>query len=88
MAAEPVEITLHLSPPLARRLEEQAERDGTTVEAVAERFISESVSWLPDDPEAIAAMLDAMPGFREQFLESVAQIERGETVPASELRET
>ena len=87
MSAEPVEITLQLVPPLGLKLARMAEREGTSVEAVAERVLSEAVDSAPDDPAELGALLDSIPGFHERYLASVEQVRRGETVPTSELLE-
>lgn len=87
MATVPLEITVKLSPAEAERLVRKAAADGTTPELVAEQLLHNCLAFEFGDPEELAAMLDAIPGFHEQFPESVAQIERGETVPASELLE-
>lgn len=86
MAAEPVEITVKLSPRVALFLSEVAELQGSTLEAAAERVIAERLDQAPYEG-SLEELFDATPGFYERYVESLAQIERGETVPASELRE-
>jgi len=87
MAVVPTEITVSLTPPEAQRLAQLAEADGVTVEALAQRLLRDLLDPLPDDPERIAAYLDTIPGYHEDFLASLDQIAAGQTVPSSELRQ-
>ena len=84
MAAEPLEITVQVPPADARRLQEIAQGEGATVEAVALRVLHEGLA--ADVAVGLGDMFDATPGFYERFMASVDQARRGETIPASELR--
>lgn len=68
-------------------LERVARESGRTAEDIAGSLLSHTLGQLAFEPAELEALLDATPGFREQFLESIEQIRRGETIPASELRE-
>ncbi len=87
MAVVPTEITVSLTPPEAQRLAELAEADGVTVEVIAQRLLRDLLEPLADGPERIAAFLDSIPGYHEDFLASLDQIAAGQTVPPSELRQ-
>lgn len=87
VAAEPVEITVTLPASDVRLLEAIAGLEGSTVEAVAVCVLHEQLVGSDGDVTELEKRFDATPGFYERFLESVEQIKRGETVPASELRE-
>lgn len=84
MAAEPIEITVKLQPADARRLRELASDKGSTVEAVAFRLLCEGLA--SGLPGGLEELFDATPGFYEEFMASVEQMKRGDTIPASELR--
>lgn len=85
MADERLEITLKLSPDVARRLTAWAAREGITIEALATRLLEHALT--PDvfAPGVFEARLDAIPGYYERLQESIAQGEAGKTIPLSEL---
>ena len=54
---------------------------------IAQRLLRDLLEPLADGPERIAAFLDSIPGYHEDFLASLDQIAAGQTVPPSELRQ-
>ena len=78
-------INVTLEPDYARKLASLAERTHVQEGTLARSLLSSALDEADPDASRITEILDGIPGAWERTQESIEQIQRGETIPLSEL---